>query len=186
MSDKKKGKLIIISGPSGIGKTTISEQLTIDPQFIRSISATTRLARPDEKHGIDYFFVADDEFRKLIEHEKLVEHAEYNNCFYGTPIAPMNDALEKGLNVLLVIEVKGALQIMKRFHNCISFFILPPNIHTLKERLAFRSKNTTNEIDQRIDLALKEMEMQDHYQHRIVNDVLEDSVSQIKEIIDKS
>ncbi len=186
MSEKKNGKLIIISGPSGIGKTTISDQLTKDPQFVQSVSATTRSPRSDEKQGIDYFFVTKDEFRDLIDHEKLVEYAEYHNCFYGTPIEPLNDALRKGMNVLLVIEVKGALQIMKRFNDCISFFILPPNMETLKERLSFRNKNTTEEIAERISLASKEIEMKVNYQHCIVNDELENTVFQIKEIINKS
>ena len=185
METKKKGKLVILSGPSGCGKTTISASLTKDPEFARSISATTRPPRPGEKHGTDYFFITEDEFQKKIEQGEFAEYAEYHNYRYGTLIDSIVDARLKGLIVLLVIEVDGALQIIKKFPDCNSIFILPPDIQTLKERLEKRRHNTPDEINQRVEIALKEMEGKCHYANCVVNDDLNKTIATIKEIIQK-
>lgn len=181
-----KGKLVILSGPSGCGKTTISYRLLEDPLFFRSISATTRLPRPGEKHGTDYFFITEDEFHKQIEQGKFIEYAEYHNYLYGTPAYPLEDAMSKGLVALLVIEVKGALQIMDKFHDCISIFILPPDMQTLKKRLKGRDQNTPDEINQRVETALKEIEEKDRYRHCIINDDLNQTVAAIKDIVNNN
>ncbi|MGR3218194.1 MAG: guanylate kinase [Candidatus Anammoxibacter sp.] len=185
METKKKGKLVILSGPSGCGKTTISNCLTKNPEYIRSISATTRPPRPGEKHGTDYFFITEEEFRKKIEQEEFAEYAKYHNYHYGTLIDSINDARLKGLIVLLVIEVNGALQIIKKFPDCNSIFIVPPDIETLKKRLEKRGHNTPDEINQRVAIAFKEMEEKSHYENCVVNDDLGKAVTTIKGIIRK-
>ncbi|MGR3317768.1 MAG: guanylate kinase [Candidatus Anammoxibacter sp.] len=185
METKKKGKLVILSGPSGCGKTTISNCLTKSPEYTRSISATTRPPRPGEKHGTDYFFITEDEFQKKIEQGEFAEYAEYHNYRYGTLIDSIDDAMLKGLIVLLVIEVNGALQIIKKFPDCNSIFILPPDIETLKERLEERQYNTPDEINERVEIALEEMEEKCHYENCVVNDDLSKAIATIKEIIQK-
>lgn len=183
MNTKKKGKLVILSGPSGSGKTTISEHLEKAPEFFRSISATTRPPRKSEEQGVDYFFITKDEFNKKIERGKFIEYAKYHNDLYGTPLDPLEDAMSRGLIVLLIIEVKGALQIMEKFPDCISIFILPPDMQTLKKRLAGRDHNTSDEINQRLEIAAKEIEEKHNYGHCVVNSDLNQTIFTIKDII---
>lgn len=183
MKNKQKGKLVILSAPSGCGKTTISHYLEKDSKFLKSISATTRVPRPDEKHGVDYYFITKEEFQNKINDGKFVEYAKYQGCFYGTPIDTLEDAISKGYFVLLVIEVKGALQIMEKFPNAISIFILPPDMQTLKKRLLNRNCNTSDEINKRLDIALREIKQKDRYSHCVVNDDVNQAVLTIKNIV---
>ena len=183
MNNNKKGKLVILSAPSGCGKTTISHYLEKDPKFLKSISATTRAPRPNEKHGIDYYFITEEEFQNKIKDGKFVEYTKYQDYFYGTLIDPLENAISKGYFVLLVIEIKGALQIMEKFPKAISIFILPPDLQTLKERLLKRSCNTSDEINQRLEIALKEIDQKDRYAYCVVNDDINQAVLTIKNIV---
>lgn len=187
MKNNKKGKLVILSAPSGCGKTTISHHLEKDPKFFKSISATTRAPRPGEKHGVDYYFITKEEFQNKIKTREFAEYAKYQNYLYGTPIGPLKDAISKGYFVLLVIEVKGALQIMEKFPDTISIFILPPDLQTLKKRLLKRDCNTSDEeINKRLDIALHEIKQKERYTHCVVNDDINQAVLTIKNIIKNS
>lgn len=182
--ETKKGKLVILSAPSGCGKTTVSEQLIKDPMIVHSVSATTRTPRPGEKNGVDYFFLSTGEFKKLINEDRFIEYAEYHENFYGTLIDPVNESISKGLKVLLIIETNGALQVMKKYPDCISIFLLPPSIDVLRERLTGRKTESTDEIKERLGYAKKEIEEKHHYDYYVVNDDLDKAVSEIKDIID--
>lgn len=184
MGKKKYGKLVIISGPSGSGKTTIAAQLVKDHQFVRSISVTTRPTRPGEIDGIDYFFTSVEDFRREISEGSFIEFTEYHGHLYGTHVKPLEEALEKGLTFLLVIELHGALKIKKLYpHDTISFFILPPDMETLRKRLLGRKTDTKEDIDERMAFALKEMEHKSVYDNCLINEDSKETVIKIKEII---
>lgn len=181
--ETKKGKLIILSAPSGCGKTTVSSHLIEDPMITKSVSATTRAPRPGEKDGIDYFFISNHEFQKKISENKFVEYAEYHNNFYGTPIGPIKESLLQGLSCLLIIEVKGALQIKQKYPDSISIFLLPPSIEVLKSRLIGRDTDASHDIAKRLDIAAEEIKEKDKYDYCIVNEDLDTTVGTILSII---
>lgn len=183
MEKSERGELVILSGPSGCGKTTIADCLTKERSFCRSISATTRPPRRGEQDGIDYFFISEYEFCQKIEKGEFIEHATYHSFRYGTPAEPLYDTVAGGANVLLVIEVQGALQIMKKLPGCLSIFILPPDIDVLQERLAKRGLNSREDIKQRLEIALNEMSQKRYYTCSVINDDLDTTVSSIKNII---
>lgn len=182
---KKKGKLVILSAPSGCGKTTVANQLTKEPNLVRSISSTTRLPRSGEKHGIDYFFISEKEFKEKIKTRKFIEYVKYGNSLYGTPIEPLKKAISNGFFYLLVIEVKGALEIIKKLPDSISFFLIPPDMETLRKRLTGRNENTPEEIEKRIQIASEEIKHKDRYDHCIVNYDSLQTASLIKDILNK-
>ncbi|KAB2836375.1 MAG: guanylate kinase [Candidatus Brocadia sp.] len=177
------GKLVIISGPSGSGKTTVCKLLEKDPHVKKSISVTTRLPRHNEKNGEAYRFVSTHEFEEMIKKGELVEHAEYCGCFYGTPVKALKEALTKEGFYLLEIEVQGALQIMEKFPETISIFLLPPDKKTLSRRLAQRNTNREQDLELRLKVADKELEYKDRYNHCVVNDDLAITVNTIRKIL---
>jgi guanylate kinase len=177
------GKLVIISGPSGSGKTTICKELTKDPKVKASISATTRPPRSQEVDGKDYYFVSEREFERKIKEGFFIEHARYSGTLYGTPRKPLEKALEEGLIYLLEIDVQGALQIMGKYPDAISIFILPPGKDVLKKRLAGRNTDKEPDINNRLNIAENELQSSSHYKYRVTNDNLEEAVNEIRNIL---
>ncbi len=183
---KNKGALFIISAPSGAGKTTLCRYVTeCHPEMAYSISSTTRAPRSDEKQGVDYFFVTRDEFERGIRANQWAEWAKVHDHYYGTSAAFLDRALARGDNLLLDIDVQGARQILKRYPQAITIFIMPPSLDELRQRLERRGMDSPETIAKRIKNASQEMAMRHRYRHIIVNDRLDEAVAQLLDIIDK-
>ncbi|MFR5875975.1 MAG: guanylate kinase [Eubacterium sp.] len=180
----KKGMLVILSAPSGCGKDTVFKELCkIRDDVVESVSATTRKPREGEIEGVNYFFKTEDEFRQLIENDGLLEYARYNNCYYGTPVAGVEKAIESGKVCFLIIEVQGAQSIMKMRPDCVSIFLLPPSLEVLEHRLKQRETNDDEDIRRRMELAKYEVDLAPLYKYNVVNDALNDAVENINQII---
>ena len=178
------GKLIVISGLSAAGKGTIAKELVNRfDDFVLSISATTRDKRGNEVDGKDYFFVSKDEFNKMIDNGDLLEYAKYVNNFYGTPREYVMGMLEKGKNVILEIEMQGALQIKKIFDEAILVFFLPKDAKTQRERLVNRNRESKEQIEERVRQAIVDAEYAKHYDYVLVNEDLDSSIEDIEEIV---
>lgn len=172
-----RGMLIVVSGPSGCGKGTIlQEVLRKGNRLFYSISATTRIPRPGEVEGENYFFLTKDAFERLIEENGMLEHAVYCGNYYGTPRAAVEERLEQGCDVILEIEVQGAMQIKKSCPDALFLFILPPSVKELRRRLEKRGTETEERIAGRIAAATDEIAAAPGYDYIIVNDGLEDAI----------
>ena len=181
----KKGILVIVSGPSGSGKTTIVERLVDVAGFRKSISATTRKKRNNEEEGRDYYFLGGGEFERRIKEGYFLEYARVFGEYYGTPLKPVMRAMEDGEVCVLEIDVQGAEQVLKKFPEALSIFIMPPeNEKTLIKRLKKRSTETEEQIKKRLSIARQEMEAKDRYKYTVVNDNLERAVKEVKAIIE--
>jgi guanylate kinase len=179
------GHLFIISGPSGSGKTTIRKAiLKRYPQLRYSVSCTTRPKRKDETEGVDYFFIEPSEFRQRISSGQWAEWAEVHGNFYGTSDMFLRDALENRTDVLLDIDVQGARQILRRYPESVTIFILPPDLETLKKRLESRASDSRETIFRRLRDAERELAHQESYRYRVVNDSLEDAIDRVAGIIE--
>lgn len=184
--DNLDGKMIIISAPSGSGKTTIlKEVLETYPQLVFSISATSREPRHMEVDGVDYSFKSQDEFEKLIETDQLVEWEQvFGGAYYGTLRSEIDRIWGEGKVVIFDVEVKGATNIKRQFpDNSLSIFIMPPSLEVLRERLELRGTESKEAIDERVARAEMEMGYADQYDKVVVNDVLRESISEIEKII---
>ncbi len=181
--DKKESNLVIISGPSGSGKTSICNDLTKNPRIKQSISYTTRKPRDDEIEGVDYCFVDKSEFEKLVKEGKFIEHAEYCGNLYGTPAGPVREVADDNKIFLLAIDVKGAMQLMKKRPDAIYIFIIAPNDETLKQRLKNRLTEDDEINNKRFMAAKEEMEASKHYDYCVINDRLDDAVKEIEGIL---
>lgn len=181
----KKGRLIIISGVSGVGKNTILKELfkNKDLNLVYSISMTTRKKRDGEVDKKDYFFVNRNQFNKAIEKKELLEWAEFCGNLYGTPRRFVLDQISKGKNVVLEIEVQGAMDILKIMPEATSIFILPPSIDELKNRLAKRGTESEASIEKRLQQAKYELSFKNNYQHQVINDDLSAAIKKVEEII---
>lgn len=183
----KKGKIIIISGPSGVGKKTIIDQVINDKNLnlSYSVSMTTRLPRENEVDGVDYFFVSNSDFEQAIANNELLEWAEFANNKYGTPIANLYKMIEDGKNVILEIEVEGATKVKNILNkqDYISIFIVPPSIKELKRRLKKRDTETKQKIKQRIKRAKVEIKLVDEYDYQILNDVATLAAEKLRNIL---
>ena len=178
-----KGRLIVFSAPSGCGKGTMLEQILKNEDFCVSVSATTRSPREGEQDGVNYYFISKDEFIQRIGEGKFLEYAEYCGNFYGTPMDKVNEMLEKGKNVILEIEVQGAVKVMQKRPDALSVFIAPPSINELRRRLHKRGTETDEVIEQRIAQASNEVALAAKYDYIIVNDALEDAVDDFFHVV---
>ncbi len=185
MSDKK-GVLVVFSAPSGCGKDTILTELfkrNQNNEMTLSISMTTRNPRSGEKDGVDYFFASRDRFEKLIKDDELIEFAEYNGNYYGTPKAPVEKWLDEGKIVFLEIEVQGAGKVMQKFPEAKSIFILPPSIEELERRLRNRNTDSPETIEKRIALAPDEIAHSKDFDYCVVNDDIQRATDEVYKII---
>ena len=178
-----KGVLLIISGPSGSGKGTIVEQLVSELGYCVSISATTRNPRPNEKDGIHSFFKTKEEFEKMIDNGELLEHAAFCGNYYGTPKKYVEEQLESGKNIILEIEVQGALQVKKKYNDAVLIFTMPPTLTELRRRLEFRGTETKEVIDARINRAEEELEFLPDYDYIVINDTVDEAVKDVDCIV---
>ena len=181
----KKGLLIVLSGPSGVGKGTVREKLFQDDSLnlAYSISMTTRKARPNERHGVDYFFVTEEEFCDKIQENGFLEHAEFVGNRYGTPRDYVEELLNEGKNVLLEIEVQGALQVMSCCKDALTIFLVPPSLEELEQRIRGRKTEKAEIIQQRLAKAKREIETKDQYDYVVINDQVEKASATISTII---
>jgi guanylate kinase len=177
------GKLVVVSGPSGSGKTTIVRRLRDIPGVFYSVSVTTRKPRTGEVDGVDYRFVSLEEFARMICADAFAEHAEVAGNLYGTPMAPLEDALARGSRALVDIDVQGAMQIKERFPAAVLVFIEPPSMRELERRLRARGTEPEDSIRRRLDLAAGEMQYAPRYNVRVVNDVLDRAVEKVKKVL---
>ena len=179
-----KGMLIVISGCSGVGKGTIVKYINkINDNFRVSVSATTREPRNNEIHGVNYFFVSEDEFMEMAENGEFMEHATYNGSYYGTPKTPVEKSLEEGYNVILEIDVQGGLQIKDLYPDSLSIFIIPPSMEELEKRLIDRNTNAEDDICSRMKIADGEMKLRDRYDYIVLNDEVERAGDEIIKIV---
>ena len=181
---KTHGQLIVISGPSGCGKdTVVKEVLKTNPNAWLSVSCTSRKPRPGEVNGKDYFFLSRDEFEKKIADGDLLEYAEYAENYYGTPKDIIVEKINQGIDVILVIEIQGALKIKEILKETIFVFILPPTIKELRRRLEERKTETKEVMIKRFKTAYKEINEVNKYNYVVINDVVEDAATKVNAII---
>jgi guanylate kinase len=180
----KRGLLIVISGPSGVGKDTLIKRLLEqDPNLRYSVSCTTRAPRPGEVDGVDYSFVSRDRFLELIDDGAFLEHATYNGNLYGTLAERVERERKAGHDVVLKIEVKGAEQVREKVSEAIFIFVEPPSVDELVKRQIKRNTETTGDMEARRLIATREMEYASRYDHVVVNDELDHAVGEILAII---
>lgn len=178
------GRLLVVSGPSGSGKSSIVRELIERLGLEFSVSATTRLPRPGERHGVHYNFISRRDFEAMIENDELLEWAIYNNRYYGTPAAPIEETLEDRRDILLEIEIQGARQVRERRPDAVMYFIAPPNLEELEKRLRRRGDTSEEDIEDRLKIAESEIaEAPELFDHIIVNDNLDQAVSELEGLI---
>ena len=171
MHKGKRGVLFVFSGPSGVGKGTLKAKLFEEfaDRIAYSVSATTRGPREGEVDGKDYFFISRQEFERRVQNNEFLEHAEFAGNCYGTPRAYVEKLLDSGMNVVLEIDVRGALQVMKSMPECVSVFILPPSFEELEHRLRGRGTETEEKVRERLETAKRELPYAPQYDYQIVN-----------------
>lgn len=178
------GKLIVISGPSGVGKSTVIKQVMDRmPNLHFSVSATTRPIRPGEIDGKNYFFVDREAFQSMIDRKELLEYAEYVGNYYGTPEAPIDQALNRGEDILLDIEVQGALNVKKRRPDAVLIFMMAPSFAELERRLSGRGDTAPDVVCERLNHAKWEFSHANEYHYLVVNDQVENAVNEIISIM---
>jgi guanylate kinase len=180
---KRAGVLSVISGFSGVGKGTIVKKLVEKEGYALSVSATSRAPRQGEVHGREYFFLTREEFHSMIENNGLIEWAEYVSNFYGTPREYVEERLAGGEDVILEIEPQGALKVKAQYPEAVLIFIVPPNVKELENRLIGRGTEETEIIKKRLKRAAEETAFIENYEYIVINDDLEDAVSDIHHII---
>ena len=180
----KRGKLLVFSAPSGAGKSTIVRSvLNKFPELAFSISATTRERRETEEEGKHYFFISENEFKKKIEQNEFVEWEKFYDYYYGTLKSHIENLLDKGKNVVLEVDVKGALEIKKVYPDSVLVFVMPPSFDILKDRLVKRNTESQEDLKKRLERVELELSYKDHFEHIIVNDDLNYALEEAENII---
>lgn len=179
-----RGALIVFSGPSGSGKgTVLGEYFKSHPEAAFSVSATTRKPRPGEIDGTSYHFVSRERFEEMIREGEVLEYTQYNGNYYGSPAGPIRKELEAGRDVVLEIEVDGAMQVRERFPEALLIFVLPPSFGELERRLTGRGTETPEEIAGRLAAARRELRQAHQYDYLLINDQVEEAAARLGEII---
>ncbi|ANS75000.1 guanylate kinase [Paenibacillus yonginensis] len=179
-----KGLLIVLSGPSGVGKGTVCKELRQRmPELVYSVSATTRQPRAGEEHGVNYFFKTHEEFQAMIDNDQLLEHARYVDNYYGTPRDFVEQTIGSGKDIILEIEVQGALKVKEKFPEGVFVFLLPPSMEELKDRIVGRGTENQATIDHRLSVAVDEMGLLEYYDYAVVNDQIDLACKRIESII---
>ena len=179
-----RGALIVFSGPSGSGKgTVLGEYFKSHPEAACSVSATTRKPRPGEIDGTSYHFVSRERFEEMIREGEVLEYTQYNGNYYGSPAGPIRKELEAGRDVVLEIEVDGAMQVRERFPEALLIFVLPPSFGELERRLTGRGTETPEEIAGRLAAARRELRQAHRYDYLLINDQVEEAAARLGEII---
>ncbi|MCX5704679.1 MAG: guanylate kinase [Candidatus Omnitrophica bacterium] len=185
----KRGKILVISGPSGSGKTTLRDKLleyaSLKRKFTKSVSFTTRPKRSRERHGRDYFFLKDADFKRRLKAKEILEWTKYLGYYYGTSRGFVSKQLEQGKCIILCLDLKGALRVKRLFpRNSVTIFVLPPSLRTLRQRIEKRCQKTKKEeIARRLRLAKEELNTSRHYDYTIVNKNLERAVRELRRIV---
>ena len=181
----KRGLLIVLSGPSGVGKGTVRAAIFSkgEQKFVYSISATTRLPRTGETDGIDYFFKTREEFERMIQNKQLLEYAEYVGNYYGTPLEYVENTLASGKDVFLEIDVQGAIQVRELMPDGVFIFLTPPDLNELESRIVNRGTDSDEVIAKRMKTAREELELMKYYDYSVVNDTVDNAVQKIEAII---
>lgn len=181
----ERGLLIVLSGPSGVGKGTVRKAIfeSDDNDFQYSVSMTTRNKREGEIEGVDYYFRTREEFEALIEAGEMLEYAEYVGNYYGTPLSYVQKTLDQGQDVFLEIEVQGAKQVKEKVPDGVFIFLTPPDLAELRSRITGRGTDSAEVIDERMRVAREEIEMMALYDYAVVNDEVSKAVQRIREII---
>ena len=181
---ENRGTLLVLSGPSGVGKSTVLRKLMDGREdMCFSVSATTRSPRPGEEDGVDYFFVSRERFQRMIEEEALLEHAEFVGNCYGTPKSQVLERLEQGITVVLDIEVQGAAQVKERMPEALTVFLAPPSLEELERRLRGRGTETEEKILSRLETARKELLLAPRYDFTVINDDPDRAAGELAEIL---
>ena len=184
-NNKRRGLLIVFSGPSGCGKgTVVSEILRKRGDTVLSVSVTTRDPRPGDVDGVQYFFRTREQVEEMIREDRLLEYAEYNGNYYGTPLAAVEEQLNNGNHVILEIEVQGALKVMKRVPDHVSVFLGVPSMEELERRLRGRGTETEESVQNRLAAAKQELALADNYQYLVLNDEVGAAVDRLNTIIE--
>lgn len=185
MSQSKEGLLLVISGPAGVGKGTLDKALLDKHDDMKlSVSATTRAPRPGEVEGVHYFYKTEAEFKDMISKDEFLEYMHvFNTNYYGTPRSFVEEQLHRGIDVILEIDVQGAMKVKKAFPNAVTVFIAPPSMVELKSRLIGRGTETLEQIEKRFATATQEIAMIPQYDYVVVNDVVEIALRRMEAII---
>ncbi|MBE6828368.1 MAG: guanylate kinase [Ruminococcaceae bacterium] len=181
------GRLILFSGPSGVGKDTLLDVLFEKRPLLRhSVSVTTRNKRDSEVEGKDYYFISVEKFNEMLKADEILEYNKYGKHFYGTPKKPIDKWLKEGVDVILKIDVHGFENVKKMYSDkCISIFILPPSLEVLEQRLRMRGTETAEDFIKRMEIAVEELKKCEEYDYRVINDSLEKAAEEILTILDK-
>ncbi len=181
----KKGKFIVVSGPSGVGKGTICDVLIKELSAWYSVSMTTREKREGEEEGKNYYFVTKEEFENKIKEGNFIEYNIYNNNYYGTPKDKILEKIDEGIDVFLEIDVNGARNIKRQFPNSLLIYIAPPSLEELRKRLENRGTEDEEKIQNRLKIAEEELKQKDMYDFVVINDDLETAIDEVRQIIKK-
>ncbi len=181
----QRGLLIVLSGPSGVGKGTVCSSLRKqNKEIIYSVSSTSRKPRPNEIEGVNYFFKEREEFEDMIRNDTLLEWTEYCGNYYGTSLSFVEENIKSGKDIILEIEVQGAVKVKKKYSEGIFIFLIPPSFSELKNRIEYRGTENEKDIYGRMNVAKEEFQMIEHYDYVIINDKLQEAVNGISSIIE--
>jgi guanylate kinase len=179
-----RGVVLVVSGPSGVGKSTIVKRLLEDPRYVLSVSATTRPRRPGEEEGREYYFLSREQFRRWIDEGKFIEHVELFENFYGTPAEPLRKAVAQGRVYVLDIDVQGAIRLRGEKLDGIYVLLEPPGMEELEKRLKGRATESPEQLRERVDHAEWELGQREYYDYCVVNDSVGRAVEQIRSVVD--